>query len=96
MNKFEKILKRCKCGVYLEINIHRDDYMTAEERLDQREMVGGDLNITDEVKQEMIKTNTIVELTFYPDTPVGSFSIYHYDLDAVLDQALDCLDIEVD
>ena len=39
----------------------------------------------------MIETDTIVVLQFYPDTPIGSYSIWHHDLDAALDAALSCL-----
>jgi len=30
----------------------------------------------------------IIEIQFYPDTPVGFHVVYHYDLDAALDEAL--------
>ena len=39
----------------------------------------------------MIETNTIIDLQFYPHTPVGSYQIYHYDLDKALDEALEIL-----
>lgn len=35
----------------------------------------------------MIETNTIVELQFYPDTPIGFYRVYYCDLDAALDEA---------
>ena len=41
--------------------------------------------------QKMIETDTIVNIQFYPKTPVGSYSVYHYDLDMALDLALECL-----
>ena len=35
--------------------------------------------------------NKIIALQFYRDTPIGSYSIYHYDLEMALDKALDIL-----
>lgn len=31
MDKLNKIIARCKCGFYLTINSHRDDYETVEQ-----------------------------------------------------------------
>ena len=45
-------------------------------------------DISKDVLQKMIEKDTIIELTFYPDTPVGSYIIYGYDLDLVLDEAI--------
>ncbi len=46
--------------------------------------------IEPEVRKAMIDKNIIIDLKFYPDTPIGSYSIYHYDLDMALDEALSC------
>lgn len=32
--------------------------------------------------------DTIIEIHFYPDTPVGFYKIFHYDLDMAIDEAL--------
>jgi hypothetical protein len=41
-----------------------------------------------EVRAEMIRLNTVVDVQFYPDTPVGFYRVAHYDIDAALDAAL--------
>ena len=45
-------------------------------------------DISKEVYEKMIELNTIIELQFYPDTPIGSYKIYHYDLEMAIDEAL--------
>jgi hypothetical protein len=88
-----QLISRCKCGVYLTVNQHRDYYQSASERLkelkEQREVWE---ELEPEIEAKMIETNTIIELHFYPRTPIGSFSIFHYDLQAALDQAEECFD----
>lgn len=92
MNKLKDLLSRCKCGVYLTINQHRDYYKSPSDRLDDYAgMSGAPLQITDEVRAGIIETDTLIEIQFYPDTPIGSYLIYHYDLDKALDEALACL-----
>lgn len=90
MDKLKKLLARCKCGVHLTINDHRDIYKPAAEALDDLAACGFD-DIAPEVRQKMIETDTIIDLHFYPDTPVGFYKVLHYDLDAALDEALACL-----
>lgn len=90
MDLFKQLLMRCKCCVFLIVNEHRDYYQTAEQRLDELDMGDCPPEILPEVRKEMIKTDTIIDLQFYPDTPIGSYSIYHYDLDAALEAAIEC------
>ena len=90
MNKLKELLGKCKCGVFLSINEHRDYYQTADEALKEKEDFECPPEIEPEVRKAMAETNTIIHLQFYPDTPIGSYSIYHYDLDAALDEALEC------
>lgn len=91
MDKVKELLACCKCGVYLTVNEHRDAYETAEQTLADARRRECPPEIEPDVAARMIETDTIVRLQFYPDTPVGSYQIWHYDLDAALDMALDCL-----
>lgn len=87
----QELLDRCKCGVFLEVNRHRDYYQTAEEALkecdDDRECPP---EIEPDVRAEMIRLNTIVRLQFYPNTPISSYEIYHYTVDGALADAALC------
>lgn len=91
MNKLKQLLARCKCGVFLTVNEHRDYYMSVIDRLEELACRECPPQYTEEVKAKMIETDTIIDLQFYPDTPIGSYSIYHYDLDLALEEALACL-----
>ena len=90
MEKLKKLISNCKCEVGLTVNEHLCDYETVEQffssyRKDDLE------DIDKEVYSKMIETNMIINLHFYPDTPVGFYSIYHYDLELALDKALEIL-----
>lgn len=93
-DKLQRLLARCKCGVFLEVNQHRDYYQSVEEALGEMAALECPPEIPEDVRAQMIATDTIVDLQFYPDTPIGSYSIVHHDLDAALDIALHTLGIE--
>lgn len=86
-DKLKRLMAGCKCGVYVTVNEHRDVYESAQDALNH---MWADPD--PDVLQRMIETNTIVSVQFYPDTPIGSYTIIHWDLDAALDAALDCLE----
>lgn len=94
MNKLAQIQQKCQCSVSIGINKYRDYYQSIQEGIDDinqiLESCGGDL-LSEEMASKMIEHNTIIDLQFYPDTPVGSYSIYHYDLEMALDKALEIL-----
>jgi len=92
MDNLKKLMAKCKCGMFLSVNEHRDYYMTAEESLKELASRECPPEITDEVRKKIIETNTIVELQFYPNTPIGSYRVIHHDLDAALTEALACLE----
>lgn len=88
MDKLKQILARCKYGVFLTVNEHRDYYITAEEEISGAKAYEYPPDLSPEVEAKMIETDTIIRLQFYPDTPTGSYEIWHYDLDAAIDAAL--------
>ena len=92
MEKLQKLLDKCKFGVYLTVNQHRDSYQNAEEALKEKERHECPPEIEPEVRAVMIERNTIIALQFYPGTAIGSYTIYHYDLNMALDEALECFD----
>lgn len=94
MDKLSELLARCKCGVYVQINVHRDVYDTASQWWEQQDCISGDSlrDTTASVRAEMMRLDTVVDVQFYPDTPTGFFRIAHFDLEAALTEALGCLD----
>ena len=98
MNSLENIIKRCKCGVYLTVNQNRDVYETVEQRIDEInerdfDNNGGhenyEVEIDDELKARLIKTDCIYELQFYPNTPIGFYIVYGENLEEVITKAED-------
>lgn len=49
--------------------------------------------IEPDVYDKMEELDTIVELQYYPDTTVGCYKVYHYDIGMALDKALLSLNV---
>ena len=90
MSDLSKLLQLCKCGVFININSHINSYTTAKSVIDNNLADEFD-DTSDDIRLKMIELNTIVEIQFYPNTPVGSYVIYHYDVDKAITEALDIL-----
>lgn len=85
------LLGRCKCGVFLTVNEHRDYYETPQQCLERHAELECPPEISDEVRAGILSSGNIVDLHFYPDTPIGGYHIVHHDLDEALRLALECL-----
>jgi len=86
-SKLQELIGLCKVSVDIWINDHRCCYETAEKRLNNGAVC---LQFTSkEVIDKMVELDTIIDICFHPDTPVGSVQIYHYDLELGLQEALD-------
>lgn len=79
----------CKCGVHITINGHKDSYKDVECYLEFPGLDGDD--VSPEVLDEMIKKDTVIEVQYYPNTPVGFLNVYHYDLESALKEAVESL-----
>jgi hypothetical protein len=89
MSDLQKLMSLCKCGVFVSVNLHRDYYQTVEEYFDELKCCG-DQRLDDDVKAKMIKTDTVIHIQFYPDTPGGSHNIYHHDLEKAFEESFEC------
>lgn len=89
MDALKTLLARCKCGVYLTVNEHRDSYQSPADWLDDNERRGTEM--PEDIRAGILASGVIVQLQFFPDTPVGSYRIVHHDLDEALRIALECL-----
>lgn len=91
-NKMKQIIKKCKCGVFLRANEHKDYYQTVEQYLIEQIIDQAEIDeIGKDVWNKMIELDTIFILQFYPNTPVGFYKIFHYDYDKLIKKALDIL-----
>ena len=88
MEKFKELISLCKCSVSIHVNDHKDayyesvkDYISDEDAED----------IEPEVYAKMVELNTCVEIYAYPTTPIGSYKIYHYDVDLAVEKMLEII-----
>jgi len=92
-DKLKLLLERCKCGVFLTVNAHRDYYQAAGDYIiDQEEDFPAE---RPEVFARMVELDTVIRLQFYPHTPVGCYVIWDHDLDSALDAALGALGLTI-
>jgi hypothetical protein len=92
MEKLETLIEKCKCGVHITVNAHRDYYETVEQHFKSNPITEEDLeDIEPDVYDKMKELNTIIELQYYPDTPIGFYKVYHYDIEKAIDEALSSL-----
>ena len=87
----KELMARCKCGVLLSVNEHRVYYETPAQRLAWYDDLACPPEIGDEVRAGILSSGNIVDLHFYPESPIGFYQIVHYDLDEALRLALACL-----
>lgn len=93
MDDLQKLLSMCKCGVYLEVNEHRHCYNSVAQKFEELDNLNSKpANISPEMRAEMIARDTVVELQFYPRTPVCFHKVYHYDVAAALRIAVQALE----
>ena len=89
-DKMKKLMSICKCGIYIDINGHRDNYQSAKEFWEEIVLIDKDCveETGQDVIDKMIKLDTIIQIQYYPETPVGDYVVFHYDLDMALEKAL--------
>lgn len=91
MNLLNTVVELAKAGAILNINPHRNHYTSAKQYMD--DLISLDATSIEEIGQdvydEIIKRDALMELHVYPDTPNGFFKIIHYDMEKVLELALE-------
>lgn len=89
MNKLNELISKCRGSFVLEVNNHKDYYLTAEvyltEHLDNLKLLD---NVEKEVYNKIIEKNNIVEIQFYPENAISFYTLLHYDLDKAIDECL--------
>jgi len=82
----KELIKKCKCGVYIEVNNHKNNYQSVEEYFKELSEIREDLfkEISEDIYKEMIERDSVIEIQYYPNTPVGFHRVYHYDLNEAI------------
>ncbi len=88
MEKLKELISNCKFEVSLTVNCHRDIGDTVKAYFTLPWLEEALLDIEPEVFNKMVELNTVVELQFYPDSSVGFYKVYHYDVEMAVDEAL--------
>ena len=86
MDKLTQLADMCKAEVSININGHRSMYETIEQYLTNR------TDKDDFVSLDKGDDATLVELQFYPHTPIGSYTIYDNSVEVALDEALEIME----
>ena len=79
MEKLKDLLPSQKRSLTIFWNEHETNYQTVKEYADD---VSG--WISEESKQKSIELNTVWELIWYPDTPIGSYRLAAHDFEALI------------
>jgi len=75
-----------EASLHLTHNQHKAYYETVEQYLSNYDLE--DCWVSEEQKKKSLETQELWELQWYPDTPVGSYTLMGADLEEVLKEAL--------
>ncbi len=82
-----RLINECRATVHVTANDHKTVYEDAAQYIKNRIYRDGE-EIAADVIQGMIERDTIIEVQFYPDTPIGSYCVFHWDLDKAVEECL--------
>lgn len=88
MEKLKELISKCNAGFSLEINEHKKVYENVEDYL---KLQLQDFEIPKDIYEGIVRTDNLVHLQLYPNTPVGFHIVLHYDLDMAIDEAMKLL-----
>ena len=93
MENLKELISKCEAEVSITINEHKIYYRSVIDYFAPELSINPQLleEIGLDVYQKMVETNTIIKIQFYPDTPVGFYVVYHYDLEKAVEMALELL-----
>lgn len=90
MTNLDGLISKCKGSVSITFNEHTTNYQTIREYLEQ-DYCNLFEDLDSDLKEEIIAKNIIVEVHFYPETPVGFYLVVHHDLETAIELALKCI-----
>jgi hypothetical protein len=79
----DDLAARCKGGVTVTINDHKCIYMSAADFIAAPDVDWFD-EVSDELRARMIAEDKIVQIQFYPETPVGFYFAHGTTVDEAL------------
>lgn len=85
MEKLKELASLC-LSMDISVNDHKGYYSTVAGHIDREEE-----DIDEAVFAEMVKRDTIVKVQVHPRTPVGFYTVYHYDVCEAIEIALNVI-----
>jgi hypothetical protein len=96
MDKLKELFELCAGSVTVIHNEHKDFYQTVEQFLNDQERNSDDgIDLDDDVRKFMVDRNHMITLHAYPKTPIGFYTVYHWDLLIAVDKMLDAIKKEL-
>lgn len=92
--RMQKILEHCKGSITLKVNEQRAYNQHARAQLEHLDQQGAPLEFTQEVRDKIIATDTLIDLVIYPGASADGYQIVHHDLEQVLAEALEVLELK--
>ena len=87
MDKLKKIIDRCNGYFLLQTNLHKSNCQTVQAYLqdlkDQDEYYFN--KVSNDVINKMIENDSVIHIQLYPDANHISYTLFHYDLDNLID-----------
>ena len=75
------LVAHCKASVSITFNEHRTSYQTVEQFIDGYDYKD---DVDPDIAAIMKARETTVWIQFYPETPIGFYAVYHFDLHQAL------------
>jgi len=94
MDKLKLLCSKCTNSVQITVNLHRDCHESVSEYIDDLRYSQGSIIVNDDILSIMIERDTMVDVQFYPRNAVGSYSVFHYDIELAMDEALKIMEDE--
>jgi hypothetical protein len=89
-DKLLKLINFCKCSVYVEVNDHKSFHEKIKDYMEKRFYEYLD-EIGKDILEKIYELDYLVSIQFYPDTSIGFYKVFHYDLDKALDLAFEII-----
>lgn len=93
MIELENSFPAHKASLHITHNQHLAYYETVEQYEETR--IDKDEWASDEERQKAIDTNSLWEIQWYPDTPIGSYSVFGSTLEATIKAAKEVEKVDI-
>ena len=85
MTRIQKLMELTGCAFNISLNPHKLDYQTIKQYSEHNPDIE---EIENCIWKEILRRDTLVEITLYSDTPIGHCDILHYDIDLAIEEAI--------